>query len=158
MIFGNPSFLTTLPFVKFPLPLIAQYQQEKFTDNHKSGKFPYEPSRASHKVLVTLTLYNAIPISNNAKRERSLLKTLWEKEEMLVTSIFSFSNNVFSPIKDMNHHFSNYEYVMCKCFQFGPIQMQMLLIATAVNLDKAKILLSSRKLSILPTLRNKVLQ
>ena len=29
----------------------------------------------------------------------SLLKTLWEKEKMLVTSIFSFSHNVFYPIK-----------------------------------------------------------
>ena len=30
---------------------------------------------------------------------RSLLKTLWEKEKMLVTSIFSFSHNVFYPSK-----------------------------------------------------------
>ena len=28
---------------------------------------------------------------------RNLLKTLWEKEKMLVTSIFSFSLNVFNP-------------------------------------------------------------
>ena len=28
-----------------------------------------------------------------------LLKTLWEKEKMLVTSIFSFSRDVFNPIK-----------------------------------------------------------
>ena len=33
--------------------------------------------------------------------ESILLKTLWEKEKMLVTSIFSFSHNVF---KDKNHH------------------------------------------------------
>ena len=32
----------------------------------------------------------------------SLLKTLWEKEKLLVTSIFSFSHNVFNP---MAHNF-----------------------------------------------------
>ena len=29
--------------------------------------------------------------------KRNLLKTLWEKEKMLVTSIFSFSHNAFYP-------------------------------------------------------------
>ena len=29
---------------------------------------------------------------------------MWEKEKMLVTSIFSFSNNIFNPTKDKNHH------------------------------------------------------
>ena len=53
---------------------------------------------------------------------RRLLKTLQEKEKMLVTSMFSFSHNVFFPIKDRNHHFSNNEFVVCKCFQFGPDQ------------------------------------
>ena len=33
---------------------------------------------------------------------RSLLKTLWEKEKMLVTSIFSFFHNVFFP-SNTNH-------------------------------------------------------
>ena len=36
---------------------------------------------------------------------------------MLVTSIFSFSHNVFCPIKNGNHHFSNNEFVVCKCFR-----------------------------------------
>ena len=33
-----------------------------------------------------------------------LLKTLWEKEKMLVTSIFSFSYSIFYSIKQINHH------------------------------------------------------
>ena len=41
---------------------------------------------------------------------------------MLVTSIFSFSRNVFHPIKDWNHHFSNLEFVVCKGFEFGPVK------------------------------------
>ena len=32
--------------------------------------------------------------------DRRLLKTLCEKEKMLVTSIFSFSHSVFYPVKD----------------------------------------------------------
>ena len=39
--------------------------------------------------------------------ERVLLKLLWEKEKVLVTSIFSFSHNVFYPIKDKFHHLSH---------------------------------------------------
>ena len=48
-------------------------------------------------------------------------KTLREKEKMLVTCIFSFSHNVFSPIKDKNHHFKYFYFVVCKCLQYGPV-------------------------------------
>ena len=37
---------------------------------------------------------------------RQLLKTLWEKEKLLVTSNFSFSNNVFYSVIYLCHHFS----------------------------------------------------
>ena len=42
---------------------------------------------------------NSLPHNSYIERpwNRSLLKTLWEKEKMLVTSIFSFSRNVFYP-------------------------------------------------------------
>ena len=46
----------------------------------------------------------------------------WEKEKMLVTSIFSFSHNVFYSVKERNSYFSNLYFVVCKCFQFGYIQ------------------------------------
>ena len=41
---------------------------------------------------------------------------------MLVTSIFSFSHNVFYPIKGRNYHLC-YIYFVCKCFQFGQSQI-----------------------------------
>ena len=44
----------------------------------------------------SLTLYKRVPTFNDPW-ERSLLKTFWEKEKMLVTSIFSFYQNVFYP-------------------------------------------------------------
>ena len=47
------------------------------------------------------------------------LKTLLEKEKMLVTSIFSFTHNVFNPVRGKNHSFSYFYFVVCKCFEFG---------------------------------------
>ena len=51
-----------------------------------------------------LTLYHIIPTFNDPDK---LLKTLQEKEKMLVTSIFSFSHNVNYPIQDRNYDSSN---------------------------------------------------
>ena len=36
-------------------------------------------------------------------------------------SIFSFSHNVFSSIKDKNYHFRYFSFVVCKFFQFEPV-------------------------------------
>ena len=47
------------------------------------------------------TLYQTKTISEALEEKKNLLKTLLENEKMLVTSIFSFSNNVFYPIKDI---------------------------------------------------------
>ena len=51
--------------------------------------------------------------------EKSLLKRLWEKKKMLVTSIFFFSHNVFYSMKQNFNVLSNIWFVVCKCFQFG---------------------------------------
>ena len=46
------------------------------------------------QILYNSTLYNTIPTFQHLWKKQ-LLKTLWEKEKMLVTSIFFFSRNVF---------------------------------------------------------------
>ena len=51
----------------------------------------------------------------------NIMKTSLEKEKMLVTSIFSFSHNVFFPIKDKNHHLEYIYFVVCKYFEFAPV-------------------------------------
>ena len=51
----------------------------------------------------------------------SPLKTLWEKEKLLVTSNFSFSNSVFFPIGELSAIFIKFEIVICKLFQFGKV-------------------------------------
>ena len=45
---------------------------------------------------------------------KSLLKTLWEKEKLLVTSNFSFSRSVFSPFGEHSLIFIKFEIVVCK--------------------------------------------
>ena len=53
--------------------------------------------------------FNSLPTIPAFKdtEEKRLWKTLWEKEKMLVTSIFFFSHSVFYSIKERNLHISN---------------------------------------------------
>ena len=52
----------------------------------------------------------------------SLLKTLWEKEKLLVTSNFSFSHSVFYPFGELSAICIKLKIVLCKLFQFGRVQ------------------------------------
>ena len=58
--------------------------------------------------------------------KRKLLKTWREKEKMLVTSIFSFSPFVFYSSPDKFQFFSNFHFVVCKCFEFGLVKAEIL--------------------------------
>ena len=51
----------------------------------------------------------------------SLLKTLWEKEKLLITSNFSFSHSVFYPFGELTTIFITFEIVICKLFEFGGV-------------------------------------
>ena len=51
----------------------------------------------------------------------NLLKTLWEKEKLLVTNNFSFSNSVFYPFEELSAIFVKFEIVICKLLQFGRV-------------------------------------
>ena len=51
----------------------------------------------------------------------SLLKTLWEKEKLLVTGNFSFSHSVFYLFAEFPAIFMEFEIVVCKLFQFGKV-------------------------------------
>ena len=51
----------------------------------------------------------------------SLLKTLWEKEKLLITSNSSFSHSVFYPFGKFSGIFINFKIVVCKPFQFGRV-------------------------------------
>ena len=47
-----------------------------------------------------------------------LLKTLWEKEKLLIMSNFSFTHNVFDSFEELSAIFIKFEIVVCKLFQF----------------------------------------
>ena len=51
----------------------------------------------------------------------SLLKTLWEKGKLLVTSNFSFSHSVFYPFRELTVIFIGFKIVVCKLFQIGRV-------------------------------------
>ena len=50
-----------------------------------------------------------------------LLKTLWEKEKLLITSNFSFSHSVFYPFEELSAIFIKFKNVVCILFQFGRV-------------------------------------
>ena len=51
----------------------------------------------------------------------SLLKTLWEKKKLLVTSNFSFFQSIFYHFGKLLSIFIKFEIVVCKLFQFGRV-------------------------------------
>ena len=67
------------------------------SDSENTSNFKYS------YVLNPLPLSHTI-LNFNDPSEDSFWKTLWEKEKMLVTSIFSFSHHVFCSIKGKFHH------------------------------------------------------
>ena len=67
--------------------------------------------------------FNPFPHNNTfwGLWETSLLKTLWEKEKLLITSNFSFSYSVFYLFGKPSSIFVKFEIVVCKLFQFGRV-------------------------------------
>ena len=66
--------------------------------------------------------FNPFPIKPFLRVCRtSLLKTLWEKEKLLVTSNISFSRSVFYPFVELFVIFIKFEIVVFKLFQFGRV-------------------------------------
>ena len=51
----------------------------------------------------------------------SLLKTLWKKEKLLITSSFSFSHSVFYLCRELSALYIKFEIVVCKLFQYGRV-------------------------------------
>ena len=51
----------------------------------------------------------------------SLLKTMWEKEKLLMTCSFSFFHSVFYPFGELSAVFIKFKIVVCKLFQFGRV-------------------------------------
>ena len=52
----------------------------------------------------------------------NLLKTLWEKEKLLITSNFSFSHSVFYPFSEHSTISIKFKTVVCKFLKFGRVK------------------------------------
>ena len=52
---------------------------------------------------------------------KSLLETLWEKEKLLVTSNFSFSQSVSYLFGELSAISIKFETVVCRLFEFGRV-------------------------------------
>ena len=76
----------------------------------------------TYELWVVLT-FNPIPNKPWFLRvcSTSLLKTLWEREKLLVTSNFAFSHSIFYPFEEPSAIFVKFEIVVCKLFQFGRV-------------------------------------
>ena len=62
--------------------------------------------------------------SEKKKKKKKKKKKMWEKEKMLVTSIFSFSHNVFKSPQNKFQNFShNFILSSGNAYNFGPVYM-----------------------------------
>ena len=79
-----------------------------FVGTQSSGNVPW----SSYSVINIL--FNPFPNKPWFLRvcSTSLLKTLWEKEKLLIMSNFSFSHNVFYPFEELSSSFINFEIVV----------------------------------------------
>ena len=69
-----------------------------------------------------LTLYHTILTFNNIEKEE-FRKTLLEKEKMLVTSIFSFSQNVFYPSLNKFQFFHSHFFSSANAFNLDQFKV-----------------------------------
>ena len=70
---------------------------------------------------ISVPIFNPFPNKPRFLRicSKSLLKTPWEKEKLLVTSNFSFSHSGFNPFGELSPIFMKLKIVVCELFQFG---------------------------------------
>ena len=96
------------------------FQRLSFFSRFKSYKeFKLIRQKCDKDNSVTfLTLSQTSPCFLLRICSKSLLKTLLEKEKLLVTINFSFSNSVFYPFGELSIIFIKFKIVLCKLFQF----------------------------------------
>ena len=54
----------------------------------------------------------------------SLMKTLWEKEKLLLMSNFSFSHSVFYPFGELSAIFAKFDIVTCKFVLWERVELK----------------------------------
>ena len=107
----------------FNRPLFKGHLKSGLSSKSLKKRSGYNMIGNQRKSLLTIMLLNAFPNKSWFLRVciTSLLKTLWVKEKLLVTSNFSFSQSVFYPFGEHSAIFIKFEIVVCKLFQFGRV-------------------------------------
>ena len=78
------------------------------------------PNQSIEKLMV---FFHPFPNKPLFSCSTSQLKTLQEKEKLLLTSNFSFSRSAFYPFGGLPAIFIKYEFVICKLFQFESLKL-----------------------------------
>ena len=102
------------------------FQKASYTELLKVGIVWYKINSVSASFLTKLSLQGLInPFLNKPwflrVCSRSPLKTLWEKEKLLITSNFSISHSDFYPFGELSAIVIKFEIVVCKISQFGRV-------------------------------------
>ena len=91
---------------------ISTYQMASLIRIKISLKFQSSSCNPHHTILTF----------NDPEKRSLLLKTLWEREKMLVTSIFSLSGNVFYPFqKEYSICFKSHLFYHLQILSIGPV-------------------------------------
>ena len=72
--------------------------------------------------LINHISYKYAQVSDIGPSWSSCLKTLWEKEKLLVMSNCSFSHSIFYPFRELSGNFIKLKIVVYKLVQFGRVQ------------------------------------
>ena len=116
ILFSTKCFL----FVYMYIDLLKLKAYKLFESSDADPAFVHPLTAQSQ---VQTTQYN--PFSNKPwflrVNSTRLLKTVWEKEILLIMSNFSFFHSVFYLFGDISAIFIRFEIVICNLFQFGRV-------------------------------------
>ena len=112
-----------------PLSHVGPYKQKKVTSIFCFSHYAFTDLYRFHSLrMLSITskfMSFVNPFTNNPWFS-CLLKTLWEKEKLLVISNFIFSHSVFYPSEELSAIFIKYEFVFYKLFQYGSLKFVVL--------------------------------
>ena len=88
---------------------------DKVTNRH------FQIKKESWAEIEKKLTFNPTTPTFNDPGKKAFLKKMCEKGKLvdLVMPIFTYSHNIFYPIKEKMHHLSQSKRVFCKCFQSG---------------------------------------
>ena len=121
------SKLLNCRHVKTRTILLSGMPEATLQQNFGAGmKIKPKTAQSHHCSVYHIPSWKLNPFPNKPWFSRvcttGLLKTLWEKEKLLIMSNFSFSLSVFYPLREHSAILIKFIILVCKLFQFGRVQ------------------------------------